>query len=106
MNKFTVFVAAAVICASTSAMAMDDKKMDMKMDKKMDMKMMDTNGDGMISKDEFMKYHEMMYDKMKKNKTGMVDMKDMGMMHHDMDMMHKGKTKDKDDARMKDDMAK
>ena len=46
----------------------------------MDMKAMDTNGDGMISKEEFMAYHEAMYDHMKKNKDGMVDMKDMGMM--------------------------
>ena len=41
---------------------------DMKM-----MKMMDTNGDGMVSKEEFMKYHEKMFDMMDKNKDGMVD---------------------------------
>ena len=50
----------------------------------MDMKKMDANGDGMISKEEFMKYHESMYDGMKKNKDGMVDMKDMQMMHEGM----------------------
>jgi hypothetical protein len=48
------------------------------------MKMMDTNGDGMISKDEFMKHHEMMWEKMKKNNTGSVDMKDMEAMHKEM----------------------
>ena len=46
----------------------------------MDMKMMDTNGDGMISKEEFMKHHEAMFDKMKKDSNGMVSIKDMHMM--------------------------
>ena len=52
----------------------------------MDMKMMDTDNDGMISKQEFMKHHESMYDKMKKGSNGMVSMQDMQMMH---DMMMK-----------------
>ena len=46
---------------------------------KMGMKAMDTNHDGMVSKDEFMTYHEAMYDHMTKNKDGMVDMNAMGM---------------------------
>ena len=50
----------------------------------MKMEAMDTNKDGMISKEEFMTFHEAMYDAMKKNKDGMVDMKDMRMMHHHM----------------------
>jgi nitrate reductase alpha subunit len=41
---------------------------DMKM-----MKMMDTNGDGMVSKEEFMKYQEKMFDMMDKSKDGMLD---------------------------------
>lgn len=102
MRKLTTYMAVALIGASASSMAMDD----MKMSKNMDMKAMDTNGDGMISKDEFMKYHEMMYDKMKKNKTGMVDIKEMEMMHHDMEMRKKGKPMDKDDMMKKDEMAK
>ena len=53
-----------------------------------DMKMMDTNNDAMISKEEFMKHHEGMYDKMKKGSNGMVSVKDMQMMMHDM-MMQK-----------------
>ncbi|WP_426149148.1 hypothetical protein [Polaromonas sp. DSR2-3-2] len=54
----------------------------------LDMKMMDTNNDAMISKEEFMKHHEAMYDKMKKGSNGMVSVKDMQMMMHDM-MMQK-----------------
>ncbi|MDY7573822.1 EF-hand domain-containing protein [Actimicrobium sp. CCI2.3] len=38
---------------------------------------MDTNGDGMISKEEFMKHHEKMFDAMPKNKDGLVDLKAM-----------------------------
>lgn len=93
MSKFTYLLcAAALIGASTSVIAMD-----MNGNMKMDMKMMDTNGDGMISKDEFMKYQEMMYDKMQKNKDGMVDMKDMSTMPKD-----KGKGNEKGDTMMKD----
>ena len=106
MSKLTMCMAVALIGASASSMAMDDMKMSKNMDMKMDMKVMDTNGDGMISKDEFIKYHEMMYDKMKKNKTGMVDIKEMEMMHHDMEMRKKGKPMGKDDMMKKDEMAK
>ena len=49
----------------------------------MNMKMMDTNGDGMISRAEFNKYHAAMWTKMKKNKNGMVSMDDMKMMTGD-----------------------
>ena len=68
------------------------------------MKMMDTNGDGMISKEEFMKHHEMMWDKMKKNSAGSVDMKDMEAMHKGMGVKHDMMMKDgqpmKDDKMM------
>lgn len=50
----------------------------------MEMKAMDTNKDGMISKEEFMTSHEAMYDGMKKNKDGMVDVKEMRRMHERM----------------------
>jgi Ca2+-binding EF-hand superfamily protein len=73
---------------------------------KMDMKMMDSNGDGMISKDEFMKFHEMMFDKMKKNKSGMIDTHDMDAMHHNMQMMHMDESKGKDGAPMKEKKSK
>lgn len=52
------------------------------------MKMMDTNGDGMISRDEFMKHHEAMYGSMKKGSNGMVSVMDMQMMMGEM-MMRK-----------------
>ncbi len=50
------------------------------------MKMMDTNGDGMISRDEFMKHHEAMYGNMKKGSNGMVSVTDMQMMMGEMMM--------------------
>jgi hypothetical protein len=94
MNSIALLLALALAGATSSAWAMDDKKMDMKMD----MKSMDTNGDGMISKEEFMKFHEMMFDMMKKNQSGMVDMKDMDAMHHNMQTMHMDKPKGRDAA--------
>jgi len=66
---------AYAICLITTALfvpaaqAMDAKEM----------KMMDGNSDGMISKAEYMKHHEMMFANMKKSKGDMVDMKDMMM---------------------------
>jgi sulfatase maturation enzyme AslB (radical SAM superfamily) len=83
----------AMMFVAAGAFAMDDMKMDMKM--------MDTNSDGMISKEEFMKFHEDMWAKMKKNKSGMVDMKDMqtmmsgDMMKHGSMMKEGSMTKDK-----------
>lgn len=91
MNKVLTMLTVAFVGASAPALAMDDMKKGMKMH----MKMMDSNGDGAISKEEFMKHHEMMYDKMKKNERGAVDLKDMSMMGpHDMNMMGKEKPKD------------
>jgi hypothetical protein len=40
---------------------------------------MDSNGDGMVSKQEFVSHHEAMFDKMDKSGKGMVPMKDMEM---------------------------
>ncbi|HXR55339.1 MAG TPA: hypothetical protein VN858_00985 [Casimicrobiaceae bacterium] len=95
MNKLVLAAVAAAFCSmSVPALAMDD----------MDMKAMDTNHDGMISKKEYMAYHEMMWGKMKKTKNGMVDLKDMGMMQGGMaddntmkndNMMHGGMANDK-----------
>ena len=93
-----IFFATGLASVSISAVAMDDMKPQGMM---MDMKAMDTNHDGMISKKEFMKFHEDMWAKMKKNKSGMVDMKDMEMMHDGM--MKDGAMKD---GMMKDGMMK
>ena len=79
--------AAGLIGVSLSAAAAESMKHDHAMMKdgntmSTHMKAMDTDGDGMISKDEFMKYHEQMYDGMKKNANGMVELKTMSTMHH------------------------
>lgn len=42
------------------------------------MAQMDTNGDGMLSKDEFMKGHELAFDRMK-GANGMISIKEMSM---------------------------
>jgi len=80
MNKANLILLGTTFVA-TAAFAMDDPKPRGMM---MDMNVMDTNHDGMISKQEFMKYHEKMWAMMKKNKSGMVNIKDMEMMHAGM----------------------
>lgn len=89
MKKLTVLSAAILLAASSAAFADHHMK-----GEAYSMKMLDTNKDGMISKDEFMKHHEMMWDQMKKNSAGMVDVKDMEAMHKDMAAMHKNMPKD------------
>ena len=86
MNKlFFVIVSGALMCSSIPSMAADHMKCGHGM---MKMKNMDTDNDGTVSKEEFMKAHETMWDEMKKNKDGLVDVKEM-------QMMHKGMKKDK-----------
>lgn len=91
MKKITsALLAAGLAMSSVSIMAMDNNKnmnmkmMDMKM---MDPKMMDKDGDGMISKTEFMEAHEMMFDRMK-NSDGMISVKDMQKMKRHMMKRH------------------
>jgi hypothetical protein len=103
MNKLTVLLAVTLAAASAPGVAGHHEKPDMHNM----MKMMDTNNDGMISRDEFMKAHESMYDKMKKNAAGMVDMKEMEMtMRKRMDMHHKSMPMDRHDMKKQDGMAK
>ena len=91
----SVGIAAMVLLAGVSGCAQDgmmkrgDMKGNMAMKDGMGMqmvKMMDANNDGMISRDEFMKHHDSMYDKMKKGSNGMVSMMDMQMMMEEMMM--------------------
>ncbi|MBP6366644.1 MAG: EF-hand domain-containing protein [Nitrosomonas sp.] len=57
------------------------------------MSAVDLNKDGKISKEEFMKHHEAMFDKKDANKDGFVDESEM---HKMMDHMHKHDQKKED----------
>lgn len=80
------FVVVASGCAAVGAQekatgqrSMMDHKSMMGQGGMMDMmKKMDTNGDGVLSKEEFMTGHGKMYDNMK-NKDGVIDLKNMPM---------------------------
>jgi hypothetical protein len=63
------------------------------------MSAVDTNKDGKISKEEFMKHHEAMFDKKDVNKDGFIDREEM---HRMMEHMHKHG----DDAHVHDDTKK
>jgi hypothetical protein len=55
------------------------------------MQRMDANGDGMLSKEEFMAAHEAMFDRMK-GPDGMISLKDMQMRgHHQRNRNHEMK---------------
>lgn len=86
--KKVILISAAILFASGSAVANHHLK------DEGGMKKMDANGDGMISKDEFTKHHEMMWEKMKKNSAGSVAVKDMEMMHSSMTGKHKDMMKE------------
>lgn len=82
MNQFinTIFIS-AIAFATYSAIAKDktntkDAMDGLTQDQRPSSKMMDTNADGMVSKDEFMAHHEMKYSKMKQTNGG-VSIKDM-----------------------------
>jgi EF hand len=88
IKLFSALALGVTVCASLPSVARDE------MDCRdghgmMQMKNMDTDNDGTVSKEEFMKAHEAMWDKMKKNKDGLVDVKEM-------QMKHRGGKKDKD----------
>ena len=96
MKQFILMLGAAcvigasinVFAADTESMRPDDKKDGCMM---MHFKMMDKNGDGMISNDEYMAAMKMHWEKMPKSKGDMVSMDDMkkGIMmeHEDCDKM-------------------
>lgn len=87
MSKFNcALLAAGLMCVTTFAFADQDAEHMTKQSSMMSA--MDANGDGLISKDEFMNFHVAMWDKLPKDKDGMVAMKDMHHMHQGM--MDKG----------------
>jgi hypothetical protein len=99
MNGFkSTLVVAALMGTSALAFANDDMKKEggmMHADRMhAEMKSMDTNGDGMISREEFMKFQEDKWEKLPKNKDGLVMMSDMEKMHHDEMMKHDDMKKD------------
>jgi len=67
MNKFICSVFAAALSLSAFSVTAAPSSAS---------KMMDTNNDGIVSKDEYMAYHEQAYDNMKQTDGG-VSMKDM-----------------------------
>mgnify|MGYP000070616454 CR=1 FL=1 len=86
MKLTMLLLASGLVVSSVPSMAMDNAQnmdmMDMKM-KMMDPQMMDKDGDGMISRSEFMSAHEMMFDHMK-NSQDMISVKDMQKMKKNM----------------------
>ena len=92
MNKsISLLLATGLLGASLGAIAQDttmsDKQM-MEADKAAAMKMraMDTNGDGWVSRAEFTKYHEDMYNSMHANADGTVDIRPVTKMQSRMMM--------------------
>ncbi len=70
MTTSRIIVAAMLLAGTTASFAAAHANK---------MNTMDTNGDGMVSKQEFISHHEAMFDKMDKGGKGMVPMKDMEM---------------------------
>ena len=92
MKKATLAIVASALLGFGLAAVADDAMMNHDHMMTM-MKAMDTNGDGKVSKEEYMAYYEKMWMGMKKDSNGMVDEKSMMMMHEGM-MKDKGMTKD------------
>lgn len=95
MKSSILAVIGTALLGLSFASVADDSMMNHDQMMTMMIKDMDTNGDGKISKEEFMAYHEKMWTKMKKDSNGMVDAKSMmmQMMHNGM-MGDKGMSKD------------
>ena len=106
MTRFLVFLAAATL---TSVSFAQDQSADFaRGGMHFSAKAMDTDGDGMISKDEFMKYHAAVWDQMTKDSNGNMTMSDAsaafarGGMHVDVNKMDP----DKDGTISKDEFMK
>ena len=75
MTRLLVFLAAATLTSVSFAQA--DSSTDLaRGGMHFSAKAMDTNNDGMISQDEFMKYHSDMWDQMTKDSNGSMSMSD------------------------------
>lgn len=74
MTKPSLLIIFSLFLVAGTSIAADEKKPGPGM--MADMQQMDANGDGMISKDEFVKSSEAMFDRMK-DKNSMIDMKTM-----------------------------
>jgi len=83
MRKLTaILFATSLLAVSGAAVAQSTMMQEKKMTtSEMRMKGMDANNDGMVSKEEFMRYHESMWDKMKRNPAGMAMMADVESMY-------------------------
>ena len=101
MNKLlTAFTAGALVTITISAFAGEKMEMDEREMSGMHMQkreqMMDANGDGKISKDEFMQGHEKMFNAWDQNKDGQLDTSERQAMMQKM-MMHKSMMEKKHD---------
>jgi Ca2+-binding EF-hand superfamily protein len=83
MKLTASIIASALMCISPLALANHDPDA-----VRTGSSEMDTNGDGMISQEEFMAHQRAVWARMPKNKDGMVMVKDMRM-HHDKMMSDK-----------------
>lgn len=79
MNKFSVaLIAASLACGGSAVLANNDATHGKDMAKKID-----TNNDGMVSRDEYMRYYESKWQKLNKNSSGMVSTTELEKMHTD-----------------------
>jgi hypothetical protein len=78
-HSLLAVVGSALVVVGSLAMA-DDSMMNHGRTMTM-MQEMDTNGDGKISKEEYMAYYEKRWMQLKKDQNGMVDPKSMTMAH-------------------------
>ena len=92
MKNATSLVLVALLASAGIAAAQGPQGhsgMEMKGHMAMDIKAMDANGDGKISKEEFTRFHEAMFERMK-GKDGTIAVSDMQAMHGDCPMMQGG----------------
>ncbi|MDQ3214861.1 MAG: hypothetical protein M3P99_02100 [Pseudomonadota bacterium] len=80
-KAIAILCGTAVLGLAGQAVAQTTMKEKKMATKEMRMKAMDANNDGMVSKDEFTKYHETMWEKTKRNAQGMAMMGDVNAMY-------------------------